>query len=1217
MDVAGQGKGGAGVIPDARPDARPDKRPGVRRAGAAGAGLGPLILQPKDDAAGAGLGPLILQPKDDAAGAGLAPLILQPKDMVSHQPEVTFALPPRPRLRRRSGFGARLVLLMLLFGLAAVALEFVGRPVQLPVWVVAEVEVRLNRALANALPDGALSVGGIEITLGDDWVPHLVLEDLRLMQPGGQTLLTLPEIYLNLDPSGLLQGQVRAESLRVVGARIAIRRDRDGHIDLALASGQGPKIKTLSDLFAAFDHAFALPALTHLHSVEAEALSLSMTDLRAGRTWEVGDGRLSIENRDTELAAQFSLSLVAGGSAPAQATFTAVAAKGAGQARISAQVDRVAARDLAAQTPLLSWLGVLDAPISGRIAATIDTEGIEDLEGRLDIAAGALQPSPKATPIAFDHATLGLGYDSAAGRIVLTDLSVQSRTLHLTTKGQAYMVDEAGQTMTGALSGRRPQAFLGQIAFSDVAVDPDGLFEAPVRFNQGAVDVRLKLDPFSLDIGQLSLSEGDEHLNLSGQIGADAEGWSAAIDLTLNQISRDQLLALWPLRLVSGTRNWVASNIRNADLTDVRASVRLAPGAEPRTELSYAFTKADLIFMQKMPPVTGADGYATIQGKSYTQVLAHGLVTPPQGGGIDVSGSVFAVPDITLHPAVAQIDLKLAGALTAALSLLDQPPFHFLEKSGQPVDLGTGQVKASAHISLPLIGRVMPWDITLKAAAEVTDFSSDGLVKGHQITAPLLTVAGSTAGMTISGKGFIGKVPFDMTFAQQFPAQSITPQDAAMQDVVPPGVVIAAELAPAAPPAQITGQVTLSQDAVSEFGLGLPQGMVSGQAPADVILTLPKGGSGQLHLTSGLAGMTLAIADLGWRKAATAAGRLETDVRLGPVPEISRITLTGAGLAAQGKVTLRANGGLDVARFDKVTLGGWLDGGVKITGRGTGVPVGLAVTSGTIDLRKFPASHASGGSTAGSPLSITLQALRVTEGIRIAGFSGDFSLKGGFNGTFTGSVNGAAPVSGTAVPTKNGTAIRVQSADAGQTMAAAGLFSSAHGGALDLTLIPRARSGEYDGTATITHFRVKYGSVMADLLSAISVIGLLEQLGGDGIVFEQAEALFHITPTAIDVQRGSAIGASMGVSLEGLYHSDTATLDMRGVVSPIYLLNGIGSLLTQNGDGLFGFAYKLKGTAAAPDVSVNPLSILTPSMFRDLFRGPAPSLESVAPGGGG
>jgi hypothetical protein len=65
-------------------------------------------------------------------------------------------------------------------------------------------------------------------------------------------------------------------------------------------------------------------------------------------------------------------------------------------------------------------------------------------------------------------------------------------------------------------------------------------------------------------------------------------------------------------------------------------------------------------------------------------------------------------------------------------------------------------------------------------------------------------------------------------------------------------------------------------------------------------------------------------------------------------------------------------------------------------------------------------------------------------------------------------------------------------------------------------------------------------------------------------------------------------------------------MDMQGVVSPFYVLNGIGSFLTRKGEGLFGMNFTLKGPASAPSVGVNPLSLLTPGMFREIFRRPAP-----------
>ena len=1121
------------------------------------------------------------------------------------------AKPPR---RHRSGLLGRLVFLALVFGLGALTLQLLGRTLPMPVWVVAEVEARLNRSLADALPGGALSLGGIDMTLGEDWAPHLVLEDLRLLQPDGQTLLALPETYFSLDPAGLPQGQLRAKSLRIVGAHIALKRDNQGNLLLALGSGEGPKITNLAAVFASLDRAFALPALTHLTRVQVEGLSLTLTDLRAGRTWQVGDGLMTIENRESEIAAQMSLSLVAGGTAPARAVVTAIAAKGAGSARVSVQVENVAAKDLAAQTPVLGWLGVLDAPISGRLAATLDLKGVSAVDGRLDFGAGALQPAPKATPIAFDRASLGLGYDPAAGRIVLTDLSVQSRTLRLTTKGQAYLVDAAGQTITGALSGRIPAAFLGQIEISDLSVDPAGLFAAPVTFHQGAVDVRLKLDPFTLDIGQLSLTEGGEHLGLSGQISTDPAGWRMALDLTLNQISRDRLLALWPLRLVTGTRNWVESNIRNADLSGLRASVRLAPAAEAKVELSYGFSQAELRIMPKLPPVTGANGYAAIQGKKYTLVMSKGIVTPPQGGALNVAGTVFSVPDISVNPAIANIDLHMAGALTGVLSWLDQPPFNYLQKAGQPVDLGEGQASLNAQISLPMKGRVMAWDVSFQVAGKVANFASDVLIKGHRLTSPLLSVAASPKGLTISGKGLIGKVPFDGRFVQDLPETAMTPQEQALQDGLTQGIYITPAPRPV-PPAQVSGQVTLSQAAVAEFGLGLPASMVSGAAQADITLELPKGSAPLLTLRSDLGGMELAIAELGWRKPATDRGRLEADIRLGAAPEVTRLDLSGTGLSAKGKVLLHPDGRLDVAKFDKVTIAPWLEGSAEIAAQGEGQPVSLAMTSGTIDLQHFPQASASvpdANATQGNPIRISAQSVKLADSLRISGFEGAFSTKGGFNGSFSGSLNDAAPITGIAVPSRYGTAVRIKSDNAGVALKAAGVFSSAQGGSLSMTLIPRADAGTYDGSAAIKDIRVNNGSVMVDLLSAISVVGLLDQLRGAGIVFDTTYAQFVVTPKTIDVQRGSAIGASMGVSFEGLYHSDSDRLDMRGVVSPIYVLNGIGSFLTRRGEGFFGFAYKLKGPAKTAEVSVNPLSILTPGLVRDLFRAPAPSLDLPA-----
>ncbi len=1079
---------------------------------------------------------------------------------------------------------------------AFLALALSGKPLRLPVFVVAEIEDRLNTALHGALPEAALALGAVDVTVDPDWVPRLRLEDVRLLKADGQALLTLPDLRLSFDPGALLHGRIRPTRLRLIGAHLEVTRDAAGQFDFALGQGRvGAQIRSFPDLFAALDRAFASPLASSLERIETEALTLTLDDYRAGRTWEVADGRLVLENRRGEIAAELALSLEGGGGRQAQALVTAVLPKGAEQLRITADFTGVAAHDVAAQAAPLAWAGVLDAPISGHIATTLARDGITALEADLGFGAGALQPSATARPIPFDKAGMALRYDPAAGRIELRDLVVESATLRVRAQGQSYLVRADGSPITGALAGELPDTYLAQLQFAEVKVDPEGLFQEPLSFDQGALDLRLRLNPFTLEIGQLALSEGERRLSAKGRIGADARGWTVAVDLAVNALPHDRLLAIWPLRLVPGTRAWVQKNVLAGTLRNVRAALRIAPEAEPVFHLGYDFARTDVRFVATLPPVRAGDGYASIDGKTYLMVMSQGTVTPPEGGEIDVAGSVFRIADVTRRPAIAEITLETASSLTAALSLLDQPPFHFLTRADQPVTLGQGRARIRTQLRLPLQKKIALADVSYQVAGQVSGFSSDTLVAGRRIEADLLDVAADKQGLLIAGAGRIGAVPFDVSYSQSFAADQKGK-------------------------ARIEGQVTLSQATVAEFGLGLPAGMVTGEGQGQVVIELQRGQPGRLVLVSDLNRIGLAIPELGWSKPPARRGRLDAEVVLDKPPRVQVLRLEAPGLAATGSVTLQPGGGLEVARFDSVKLGDWLDAAVAFRGRGAGRPVAIAVEGGTVDIRKMPGADrraASGGGGGSGPLRLQLDRLRVSETIAFTGFQGDFTLNGGFAGDFVAAINGKAPVTGSVAPARHGSAVRLQSANAGAALKAAGVFSSARGGQLDLHLTPRATPGHYDGAVVIRDVRVVNTNILAEILNAMSIVGLLEQLNGSGLMFNEAEGEFVLTPDYVQVLRSSAVGASMGVSMAGSYAAATGRLNMEGVISPVYMLNGIGAIFSRRGEGVLGFNYGLAGTAEAPEVSVNPLSILTPGMFREIFRQAPPAIGAGNGDGGG
>ncbi len=1098
---------------------------------------------------------------------------------------VAVAAPKPARKRHRTGLGWRLLFVALVFGAIFGVLGLSGKPIPLPVFLVAEIETRANAALSKALPEGALALGGVELRVDADWVPRLRLDDVRLLKSDGTALLSLPEVRVSVEPSALLHGQVHLRRLKITGAHVQVSRDSTGAFDFDLgAQGSKPRIRSLSDLFEAIDTAFAQPGAENLISIEAEALSVTFKDARAGRVWELGDGRLRLDNRDTTVALELGLSVISG-SAPAQAVLTVVSEKSAKLARITAQIDNIAARDLAAEVAPFSWAGAVDAPMSGRIQTTLAEDGIEALEAGLTFGSGALQPNPGARAIPFDHAEMRLLYDPAQGRMAVTELSVQSPTLRLQAEGQTYLLRADGSRLTGPLGQDVPASYLAQLHFSQVMVDPEKLFQEPVKFSDGALDLRLRTQPFSIEIGQLVLKEDERRLAAKGKVSANENGWQVAVDLTLNEIAHDRLVALWPVTLVPLTRQWVDKNVLSGSLTDVQAALRLEQGNEPRLHLGYSFANADVRFVNTLPPIESGSGYANIDGQTYSMVLSQGTVTPPEGGKIDVAGSVFAIPDVTSKPAIAQVTLRTQSSLTAALSLLDQPPFQFLTKAEQPVTLGEGRAVIKTVLRLPLQKQILIGDVDYKVSGVLSDVVSTSLVPGRTISSPRLVVSVTPAGLQISGKGQIGAVPFNVTYSQAF-----TPAEKGH--------------------ARIAGTVALSQRTAEEFGLGLPSGMVSGAGQGRVEIQLRRGRPGTLSLKSNLAGIGLAIPEVGWRKGAGGTGSLAAQVTLGKTPKVDRLDINAAGLNAKGTVTMNPGGGLDVARFDRVRLMDWLDAPVEMRGRGKGRSVALAVLGGTVDMRKIPpaSQRSSGGGNGGgdTPLDLRLDALRISSTISLTNFRGSFGLAGGLSGNFRSGLNGAVAVRGTAIPDPNGTAVRLQSDDAGTVLSAAGIFKSARGGSLDMRLKPRAQAGFYDGHIDMAKLRVRNTNVLADLLNAISVVGILEQLNGEGLVFNEAQGDFVLAPNGVEVTRGSAVGASLGVSIAGVYRTSTDEVFMQGVVSPIYLLNGIGALFSKRGEGLFGFNYALRGKAADPAVSVNPLSILTPGMFREIFRAAPP-----------
>ncbi|MBD3787896.1 MAG: hypothetical protein IE922_13185, partial [Sphingomonadales bacterium] len=779
-----------------------------------------------------------------------------------------------------------------------------------------------------------------------------------------------------------------------------------------------------------------------------------------------------------------------------------------------------------------------------------------------------------AAPLPFEGAGVRLSYDPASDRVAFTDLSFQSRALRLRAEGQTLLRD---------LDGLRPGSLITQIAITDLALDPEGVFERPARFSQGAADLRLNLDPFRVELGQLQLIEGARRITARGAVSADDSGWRVALDMGVNRTGKDDLLALWPPRLVEPTRRWVADNIATGELTNVRAALRLAPGREPRLALNYEFRGAEVTALRSLPPVREGRGFATIHDNRHALMVEEGHVVPPAGGQIEVADTTITVPDIRVKFAPMVVRLMTRSPIPAALSLLDEPPFEFLKKAGKGTDIAEGWAEAETELNFRLTPKIAPEDVDFDVRARLTEVSSDKIVPGQRIEAPALRLTADRTGMVLSGKGQMAGVTFDARWSQRFAPEA-------------KGI------------STLDGYVNVTPAGLEAFNIALPKGAVAGSGWGHLRLDLREGQAPGYFFESDLKGLGLKIPEIGWSKAAATKGNVKLTGRLGSPPTVEALSLTAPGLAASGDLTL-GPAGLERARLSSLSIGSWFKGALDLVGRGGRAP-DIELKGGRLDLGKMTAGSSGppGGGAGGSRISGRLDRVQITDTIALQGFSGSFTTRGGVQGEFAGAVNGRAAVRGVMAPAANGRpAVRISAQDAGAVLAAAGIFDKARGGRLDMTLSP-VGTASYDGTATSSALRVKDAPVLASMLSAASGIGLLEQLNGEGILFTSVEGAFRLTPGGVSVTRGEAIGASMGVTMTGTYYPEAGKLDMQGVISPFYLVNGIGQVLTRKGEGVFGFTYRLGGSAARPEISVNPFSLLTPGMFREIFRRDPPVL---------
>ena len=146
------------------------------------------------------------------------------------------------------------------------------------------------------------------------------------------------------------------------------------------------------------------------------------------------------------------------------------------------------------------------------------------------------------------------------------------------------------------------------------------------------------------------------------------------------------------------------------------------------------------------------------------------------------------------------------------------------------------------------------------------------------------------------------------------------------------------------------------------------------------------------------------------------------------------------------------------------------------------------------------------------------------------------------------------------------------------------------------------------GKAKIIDFSVHKLPILALLLNATSPFGFVDILT-DSAYFSRFEGDFRWHGDELTLMRAHAAGSAVGINIDGVVNMNSGNANLQGTVVPFSVMNNmlnyiplIGGLITGGeNQGVLAVSYQISGQLGAPNISVNPVSLLTPGFIRELF----------------
>lgn len=1084
-------------------------------------------------------------------------------------------------VRRRSWTARFIKLFFLLFFLAVLGVGGLWAALEngsLDETLTAQAEAAMSRSLGE---DFSAEVKTVRLRFSSDWMLALEAADVDIThKPSGVTALRANSIKAVLDPVAL------------AGGRMVLSR-----AEIDAAEGDLSFMPSTPAIAFAMPRVDAVPALLNIFYAH---LDRAAAQLEAAGTREVTAGRLSlrlpgpkgesvrVNGFDFEREGEDRYRLVAG------LEFE----------RLKPAVDiRFETVDGAARSVEARVSGLQTEPFAMKysqatgerrqgfdLPLTLSLSAVRDASLRLELAsaAGTFHADGLAQPVNSVRALLD--YDFKGGKFEIRNGGIDLGATSIPFQGGITDLDKVEP---GPASGYAFEAVI-----ENGIANAEGAGEAPQAYN---AKIAGRFIPERRELHFPEMSVATESGVLAGSLKlVFADEGSPAISFSARSasLSTRSVKQLWPFWFAAKPREWVISHIRGGAVSNAEINVSLAAGRLPEHpepfhfeqnefDLNFDAQGLDIRYFGELPEAAATSGKFRLKDRHLSIEIDGGAFALPSGKVLSASNGRFEIVDTAAKPLMVSLGVNATGDASAVAEYASFKPLDALARLPfVPGDL-KGKVKADVSALFGLNPSQDPPAPMWSASLALDKVSLSKPVEGRKLENinGTLKVDGKVA--ALEGNADIDGMAFEINLSQPIAHDGGAREWTAKGDLSQADIL---KLAPALQP-YLQGGAELALE-------GAKQGARARLSLRNTALSIPY---------------------INWRKGAGVKATAE--FVMAEVDGQTRITdfvLDGDGFGARGEMLLDKRG-LVSGKFTRVRLSPADDFALSLGRRSGGLSID--VSGNSIDARPYiEQAKATSNPKEGEKASnvITAQIDRAV-GYNKESLRGlDLRLVTSSGRISTLQLSGVTASQQALVIRKESDsgAMEISSGDAGAVARFADLYRNMTGGLLNITLKARG-ADSWRGAIDIRNFALINEARLKAIVSARGgqdrrslSDALKTDIDTSSQKFRRAFARLTIDGGTIKVENGIVRGDQVGATFQGTVRSRRGNMDLTGTFMPAYGLNSlfgqlplIGAILGNGRDrGLLGITFKLEGPYESPKMSVNPLSLIAPGVFRNIFE---------------